>query len=430
MSPTVPAGQDNQDADATKEEPPSAAGEATQVVHEVWSWNFDSEFDALIAAASAEDVPGGSILALDMEFPGFLRQESRTGGTAMRYQVLRENVDRLRPIQLGAAVANADGILKGVWSFNLQFDLSIDLHTEKAVSFLKAAGIDFPRHAKEGIEAAAFGRRLAGSTLVGHQQTLSPWWITFSGSYDLGYLLKLLIDNRPLPQDVEAFDTALAAFCPRRHDLRDQLPYGSLVALARQHSVHRHGSAHTAGSDALLTLDLFIRIMGANLRYAVGSTGRGAPKAARNWSQWEDDHWRAMQGHSNWQAYLGSGWDGSWERPCSTQPMSWNPSYYDAHDHGGTFPWPAVSVVQATVAPQLYRVTGNASATALAQAATSLHPAFWAAHGVQGGAVKRDGVVDPVAAAAAGRWRMSMMGMGVTGMMGWRTPEVSKVLAI
>jgi len=127
------------------------------------------------------------------------------------------------------------------------------------VAFLRAAGIDFPRHAKEGIEAATLGRRLAGSVLVG-QHGRVPWWVTFSGNYDLGYLLKLLTSNRPLPRDFGTFDVALSTFCPRRHELRDDLPYGSLDTLAQRHGVKRHGAAHTAGSDALLTLELFLQV--------------------------------------------------------------------------------------------------------------------------------------------------------------------------
>merc|ERR1719261_118178 len=100
------------------------------------------------------------------------------------------NVDQLRPIQVGCAVASTDGVLRGVWNFNLQFDVATDLHTEASVAFLSAAGVDFPRHAVEGIEASRLGERLARSALVG-QHSKCPWWVTFSGAYDFGYLLKL-----------------------------------------------------------------------------------------------------------------------------------------------------------------------------------------------------------------------------------------------
>jgi hypothetical protein len=43
------------------------------------------------------------------------------------------------------------------------------------------------------------------------------------------------------------------------------LPKGSLDALGRRHGVKRLGSAHTAGSDALLTLELFMLLGGSKL---------------------------------------------------------------------------------------------------------------------------------------------------------------------
>jgi len=280
---------------------------------QVWAKNFDMEFGALLAAAAGE--AGGAIVALDMEFPGFLRQEPRSGARAVRYQVLRENVERLRPIQLGAAVASADGMLRGAWCFNLRFDVDVDLHTAESVAFLRAAGIDFPRHAKEGIEAATLGRRLAGSVLVG-QHGRVPWWVTFSGNYDLGYLLKLLTSNRPLPRDFGTFDVALSTFCPRRHELRDELPYGSLDSLAQRHGVKRHGAAHTAGSDALLTLELFLRVSGKQAARASHLGSREA-EDARWGTSWHLDGTNGgaincWDPHQQW--YSGDCWDtGSWE---------------------------------------------------------------------------------------------------------------------
>jgi len=221
-------------------------------VREVWAWNLDAEFEALLGAVCGE---AGTILAFDTEFPGFLREEPASVSRAVQYQALRENVDLLQPIQLGLAVSSPSGILRGIWSFNILFDIAVDLHTEASVIFLTAAGIDFPRHAIEGIDATVLGMKLGSSLLVGCHAS-SPWWVTFSGSYDLGYLLKLLTGG-PLPCELSAFDAALAAFCPRRHEIRDQLPHGSLESLVKQRGIQRSGVAHTAGSDALATLELF-----------------------------------------------------------------------------------------------------------------------------------------------------------------------------
>lgn len=300
---------------------PASHPAGVKEVHEVWAWNLDEEFRALMTAVSS--AASGTIVALDMEFPGFLRQEPRLGPRAVRYQALRENVDKLRPIQLGAAVAGADGVLRGVWSFNLQFNVDVDLHTKKSVAFLRAAGIDFPRHASEGIEAALLGRHLASSMLIG-QHGKAPWWLTFSGSYDLGYLLKLLTSGKPLPSDFSDFDGVLAAFCPYRHELRDQLPVGSLDALAREHGIQRYGTAHTAGSDALLTLELYLKVAGEKSRLL--HEGRMNSYGNENWNL----HFGVVPG------WYTEPWDSDWNSRWGWEAATCAPSFPPA-------PWPALS---------------------------------------------------------------------------------------
>lgn len=293
-------------------------------VREVWSWNLDDEFRKLVAAV-ASGGRGGAIVAVDMEFPGFIRQEPRADGPdarAARYQALRENVNRLQPIQLGIAVAGSDGLVRGVWSFNFNFNLDVDLHTEKSVAFLRDAGIDFTRLAAEGIVTTALGLRLAGSRLINnyHDRASLPQWVTFSGSYDLGYLLKLLTANRPLPKSSTTFDAALAAFCPKRHELRDDLPYGSLDMIAKKHGLPRRGAAHTAGSDALLTLELFLRVVGNRKSYDDGSASSSAASVGEPppWIPANNNAW-----NNSWalaQSMVG------WENPPSPKPcmMSWH----------------------------------------------------------------------------------------------------------
>ncbi|CAK9067360.1 unnamed protein product [Durusdinium trenchii] len=289
---------------------------------EVYNWNLDHEFNNLLAAASG-DASGNAILAIDMEFPGFLRQEPRICARAARYQTVRENVDRLRLIQLGAAVADADGTVRGAWSFNLKFDIEVDLHTEKSMQFLRAAGLDFPRHKKEGIDPVVLGRKLANSSLVGQR---APSWVTFAGSYDLAYLLKLLTSGQPLPRDYHSFDVQLSIFCRRHHELRDVLPSGSLDAWARYFAVQRYGRSHTAGSDALLTLNLFLCIM------AMGT----------NCFQTTDRKWDAWQWQEQWDAQC-------WEmaQQARWQAAAWqyqaNSAYYTALSTQPPAPWHAFS---------------------------------------------------------------------------------------
>eukprot|EP00930_Biecheleria_cincta_P007895 TRINITY_DN109199_c0_g1_i1.p1 TRINITY_DN109199_c0_g1~~TRINITY_DN109199_c0_g1_i1.p1 ORF type:complete len:643 (-),score=129.33 TRINITY_DN109199_c0_g1_i1:22-1950(-) len=257
-------------------------------LHEVWSWNFETEFSELLAAVEEGGAP--AILALDTEFPGVLRQDSRFAYRSERYDALRENVDHMTPIQLGFAVASQDGSPLGSWTFNLSFDLSTNLHTQESVTFLAEAGVDFPRHAVEGIDPSMLAWRLSNSPLLGAHGG-SPQWVTFAGWYDWGYLLKLLT-GRPMPSDVVSFDELLASFCPMRHELRDSLPRGSLDSLLKLYSLERLGPAHTAGSDAMATLELFLRVSGG-LSGQVGDS-QGFPECTDLTGQ-EPDFWKVGQ---------------------------------------------------------------------------------------------------------------------------------------
>jgi len=312
-------------------------------IREVWRWNFDAEFDQLLAAAaaaSAECDNDSAVMALDTEFPGFLNEEPPNASRAVRYSVLRENVNMLRPIQLGIAVSSSKGTHYGAWSFNLEFDTNVHPYTEASVSFLTTAGLDFPRHATEGVDPAVMGKKLAASPLVNSRRKgvqragARPHWITFAGWYDFGYLVKLLT-GWPLPQDLAQFDGLIALFCPNRSELRDREflgPRGSLDSLARDRGVTRKGSPHTAGSDAIATLELFFEVEIEKGRVAplpakAASTGGGgsAPRAAgatraagtgqggRNWSQnqaaasqgvdnrmWDDGNMVAYDENTGW----------------------------------------------------------------------------------------------------------------------------------
>jgi len=244
-------------------------------VRDVWAWSLQSEFLALLAALRAAG-PGATV-ALDTEFPGALDEAAwKASSPDVRYNAMKASVDLLSPIQVGLALASADGRLLGAWTFNLLYDLRQDLHTDAAVNFLSAAGIDFPRHAAEGIDRQILGNLLARSPLVG---AASPRWLTFSGLYDLGYLLKLLIPD-PLPCNVSAFDDALAKFCPQNLELRDWLPHGSLERLAKDYGVSRQGQAHTAGSDALVTLKLFLLVSPPKSMCSTGEQPDVDPSAA------------------------------------------------------------------------------------------------------------------------------------------------------
>mmetsp|Transcript_103470 Transcript_103470/g.297244 ORF Transcript_103470/g.297244 Transcript_103470/m.297244 type:complete len:315 (+) Transcript_103470:101-1045(+) len=297
-----------------------------RLVREVWAWNFEQEFGALTCAALQPSSGGtGAMLALDTEFPGFLRETPWTKERAATYEALRQNVDQLWPIQIGVAVAGSDGNVRGVWSFNMRFDADIDLHSKESVAFLQIAGIDFPRHRVEGIQAAELGRRLGSSALVGPH---APCWLTFSGQYDLGYLMKLLTIGMPLPVDVSSFDGMVSMYIPRRCDLREMLPCGSLESLGEKLGVKRYGAAHTAGSDALLTLELYLHLVLTRTQEKMWSL-----------SQW---HGWGIGGDRMWNSYYGAALGWSPDRLLLSASADWSylRSVAFGHLQGSAVPWP------------------------------------------------------------------------------------------
>jgi hypothetical protein len=285
---------------------------------------------------------------MDMEFPGFLCKDPQFSLPEVHHQALRSNVDRLWPIQVGIAVVDADGACHGVWIFNLHFDARTHAHTEESLAFLRRAGIDFPRHRTDGITALALGRRLASSSLAGPLGH-SPCWLTFSGSYDLAYLVKLFTLGAALPSSGAAYDKVLCDQCPNRIELRDSLPNGSLEVLGREHGIKRWGCAHTAGSDALLTAELFILVRGPNM---VTSSGRHGQSQTNHWchdswhnEEWytnNDNHWYSVESRSlceeilvspiaEWNngSWASHTYDSNWSSPdvlVTKSSPSWYPS--------------------------------------------------------------------------------------------------------
>eukprot|EP00927_Polykrikos_kofoidii_P041749 TRINITY_DN355_c0_g1_i3.p1 TRINITY_DN355_c0_g1~~TRINITY_DN355_c0_g1_i3.p1 ORF type:complete len:360 (+),score=57.41 TRINITY_DN355_c0_g1_i3:136-1215(+) len=324
--------------------PSSLASFGKVLSREVWANNFDVEFARMLRAATTSDegsvstpkesagckgdVGGGnihcsqstsSVIALDTEFPGFARDMPQHASRETQYKSLRDSVNVLRPIQLGVAVA-VNGSLRGVWNFNMRFDLAVDLHTEEAVAFLSSAGIDFTRHATDGVDPALFGRKLASSPLVCHASDATndagawcsdvgpPEWVTFAGMFDLGYLLKLLT-NDLLPRDADSFYAVLGKFCPKRCELQDFVPFVSLQSSLEMLSVKRHGVAHTAGSDALATLELFSRVvLGVTTIQAEGWSYDGPNSTISSEARSPNHAPFALAGSQRSTSGAGSGW--------------------------------------------------------------------------------------------------------------------------
>lgn len=231
-------------------------------------------------------------IAMDTEFPGVVARPISDGASLdQQYQTLRCNVDLLKIIQLGVAFFDENGELAPecpCWQFNFQFSLEDDMFAQDSIELLQHSGIDFKEHNARGIDVHDFGELLISSGLV-----LMPGvtWITFHGGYDFGYLLKVLT-CKPLPEGEDAFFALLRTYFPSTYDEKYMAKMGNgfqggLNQLGEDLQVERYGQMHQAGSDSLLTGQVFFKlrdvVFGGTLRKDFESIlyGLGVDRAPR-----------------------------------------------------------------------------------------------------------------------------------------------------
>jgi CCR4-NOT transcription complex subunit 7/8 len=123
------------------------------------------------------------------------------------------------------------------------------------------AGIDFKSFFERGIEIDYFGEFFTTSGLVLNDNIK---WITFHGSYDFAYLLRVL-SNQLLPEEETPFNDLLSIYFPCHYDVRHLIRNatwlkGSLSRISNDLDIRRIGSTHQAGSDSLVTSKVFFKL--------------------------------------------------------------------------------------------------------------------------------------------------------------------------
>lgn len=122
-----------------------------------------------------------------------------------------------------------------------------------------------------------FGEMLVSSGLILNEEIK---WISFHGAYDFAYLLKV-ITNQPLPDKESYFLDLMQIYFPIYYDVRYLVKNnfrGSLSKLAQEYDIMRIGSQHQAGSDSVLTAEIYFKIKkqntsdlkGKNILYGLG----------------------------------------------------------------------------------------------------------------------------------------------------------------
>ncbi|XP_074587616.1 putative CCR4-associated factor 1 homolog 8 [Curcuma longa] len=225
-------------------------------VIEVWKQNLMEQIELI--ALLRRFFP---IVAFDTEFSGFLRFTARHASEEERYSDLKYNVDNLRIIQLGISLFDASGrqpMPRVAWQINFSdFDPGVDSCSSESMRLLKNSGINLQRNRREGVSSVRCAALLREKLFDHH----SGSFVTFHGSYDVGYLMKMLTGGKPLPETLSEFVTAASTiFCGRLYDLKYMARFChglhggelGLMKLASLLNVEADGVAHQAGFDSLV----------------------------------------------------------------------------------------------------------------------------------------------------------------------------------
>ncbi|PIA36298.1 hypothetical protein AQUCO_03400297v1 [Aquilegia coerulea] len=229
-------------------------------IRQVWAYNVMQEFDLI-----RKHVPEYKFASFDTEFPGSIHGQYRSHASPLdSYTYLRANVDATNIIQLGLTLSNGRGKFM-VWEFNFNdFNLTRgDPHNPISVQFLQHHGIDLDKTAKDGINSKNFGELL---TLSGLLRNENLTWVGFHSATDFGYLIRILT-QRLLPSDVDEFMNLVWYYfgtrtCDLKYMTYCQGLHGGLEKVANALNIHRSaGDSHQAGSDSLLTMQTYMKVM-------------------------------------------------------------------------------------------------------------------------------------------------------------------------
>eukprot|EP01084_Bolivina_argentea_P060053 109711_1 len=235
--------------------------EQSQIIN-IWSSNLNK------AMTRIEDIiEKYPYIAVDTEFPGVVARpvDSFRHWLGYGYRLVSDNVNMLKLIQLGLTFYNEKGetpLPYSTYQFNFQFNLSRDMFAPDSIQLLINSGIDFNKLKQDGIKHNKFAEIITMSGLVLNDDVR---WICFHGSYDFAYLIKTLC-SRNLPLKESDFFYYLQKYFPFIYDLKVLLRNvhcikgGGLQKLANTLNIKRIGKNHMAGSDSLLTGNVFFKL--------------------------------------------------------------------------------------------------------------------------------------------------------------------------
>lgn len=231
-----------------------------EAIKNIWKDNLEEEMVTIRHLISRYNY-----VAMDTEFPGVIAKPigNFKSQSSFAYQQLRFNVDMLSIIQLGISLSDENGRRPEpthTWQFNFTFNLDTDMYSQESIDLLTEAKINFKEHSTNGIDVNEFGSLLITSGLVMSDRII---WVSFHSAYDFAYLIKILTGNA-MPEKEEDFYRFMAVLFPNFYDFKFLLLCSEhsrkgLQEIANDLGVFREGTAHQAGSDALLTSMVFFK---------------------------------------------------------------------------------------------------------------------------------------------------------------------------
>ncbi|KAH9366496.1 hypothetical protein HPB48_018089 [Haemaphysalis longicornis] len=233
----------------------------TRGIRDVWAFNLDQELRTI-----GRVVQRYKFVAMDTEFPGVALKVMGDFHSRVEYHYksLCCNVSMLNIIQIGFTFMDEAGNKPSnicTWQFNFKFSLTEDMYAQDSINLLINSGIQFERHEKDGIDPVKFAQLFTVSGVVLSDEVKL---ICFHGAYDMAYLLKVLT-NQPLPEERSQFIELTKIYFPVVYDVQYLVQTctnltGGLKTLADKLGLEEVGTRHQAGSDSLLTGEVFFKI--------------------------------------------------------------------------------------------------------------------------------------------------------------------------
>lgn len=101
---------------------------------EVWNHNLEEEVYKIIDLIERHEF---NIISVDTEFPGVaVKPQKFNEDSDFEYQIIKENVNQLKVIQIGITLCNKNGELiqtGSSWQFNFKYDLQTEKYHPEAI---------------------------------------------------------------------------------------------------------------------------------------------------------------------------------------------------------------------------------------------------------------------------------------------------------